>query len=80
MFFVRDIEEEFQTIHILDIFHSENKNEMKKHDIHIKVILDEEYETLLNESGFSKVDIWGDYDQTPYDKEKSWKLIAVARL
>jgi len=76
--FVRDISNGFQTVNILDIYHSDNENKMKTNSVHIKIILDDEYRTLLNEAGFSKVDIYGGFDMCPYDKENSWKLIVVA--
>jgi glycine/sarcosine N-methyltransferase len=75
----RDIDGGFQTIHVLDIFHSETKNEMKQHDIHIKIILDGEYRDLIAKAGFSKCEIWGGYDRSAYDRETSWKLIVAAR-
>ena len=77
--FVRDIEEHFQSIHILDIFHSGDHSEMKQHDIRIRIILDEEYLSLMKEAGFSRVELFGGYDQSPYDREHSWKMIVVAR-
>lgn len=76
--YARDISKEFQTINILDIFHSENKSEMKKHSINIRILLDDDYKQLLAEAGFSKINIYGDYDMNPYDKMKSMKLIVVA--
>jgi len=41
-------------------------------------MLDDEYKYLLTRAGFSKVNIYGGYDMSSYDKEKSWKLIVVA--
>jgi SAM-dependent methyltransferase len=76
--FVRDIREGFQTVNILDIYHSNKANKLETNSIHLKIILDDEYRTLLTEAGFSKVDIYGGFDMSPYDKEKSWKLIVVA--
>lgn len=76
--FSRDIGEGFQTINILDIYHSDRVNKMETNSVHIKIILDDEYESLLTEAGFSKVNIYGGYDMEPYDSEKSWKLIVVA--
>jgi SAM-dependent methyltransferase len=77
--FVRDIEEHFQSIHIMDIFHSADHNEMKQHDIRIRIILDDEYLSLMKEAGFSRVELFGGYDRSPYDREHSWKMIVVAR-
>ncbi len=77
--FVRDLKKGFQTLHILDIFHSDMRNGMKQHDVHLKIILDEEYRSLLQEAGFSIIDIYGGYDKSPYDMNVSMRLIVVAR-
>lgn len=77
--YVRDIKDGFQTVNILDIFHSENENRMKKHSVFIKILLDDDYKHILDRAGFSRVNIYGDYDMNPYDKEMSWKLIVVAQ-
>jgi len=76
--FVRDINNGFQTVNILDVYHSDTESRMETHSVHIKIILDDEYRFLLSEAGFSKVNIYGGYDMCPYDKENSWKLIVVA--
>jgi len=76
--FSRDISEGFQTVNILDIYHSDKVSKMETNSVHIKIILDDEYKSLLTEAGFSKVNIYGGYDMGPYDKENSWKLIVVA--
>jgi glycine/sarcosine N-methyltransferase len=77
--FARDIEEHFQTIHILDVFHSEERCALERHDIRIRIILDEEYLALLKEADFSDVHIYGGYDRQAYDRAASMKLIVVAR-
>ncbi|NLB81499.1 MAG: class I SAM-dependent methyltransferase [Clostridiaceae bacterium] len=76
--FSRDIGEGFQTINILDIYHSDKVSKMETNSVHIKIILDDEYKSLLTEAGFSQINIYGGYDMSPYDKESSWKLIVVA--
>lgn len=76
--FARDIEEHFQTIHVLDVFHSEARMGMQRHDIHIRVLLDEEFRDLLHEAGFASVSILGGYGGEPYDRTSSMKLIVVA--
>lgn len=76
--FVRDINNGFQTVNILDIYHTDNESRMEAKSVHIKIILDDEYKALLNDAGFSKVYIYGGFDMCPYDKESSWKLIVVA--
>ena len=76
--FARDIEEHFQTIHILDVFHSEGRMGMQQHDIRIRVLLDAEFRDLVREAGFASCSIFGGYDGGPYDRASSMKLIVVA--
>jgi SAM-dependent methyltransferase len=76
--FARDIEEGFQTINILDIYHSDNESRMETNRVRIKIILDNEYKSLLYKAGFSRIDIYGGFDMCPYDRENSRKLIVVA--
>ena len=76
--FARDIEEHFQTVHMLDVFHGEQRRGMERHDIRIRIILDEEYRALLQEAGFAKINVYGGYDRRPYDPSASMKLIVVA--
>lgn len=76
--FVKEQDEEFQTIHVLDLYHSSDRMENNQYDIVYKIILDEEYRSLLKQAGFKKIQIFGDYDRKPYDTE-STRLIVVAQ-
>lgn len=76
--FVKEHDQEFQTIHVLDLYHSDMRTESRQYDIVYKIILDEEYRQLLTEAGFHKVSIYGDYDRNSYDT-KSKKLIVVTQ-
>jgi len=76
--FVIEQDEKFQTIHILDLFHSESRTESKQYNIVYRIILDNEYKRLLSEAGFEDIYIYGDYDMSDYT-EKSRRLIVVAR-
>lgn len=75
---VRDIENGFQTLTYLDVYHSNKQEEMISYSLHLKIILDDEYRLLLSDAGFSKVHIYGGFDMAPYNKEKSWRLIVAA--
>lgn len=77
--YARDIKDGFQTVNILDIYHSENESKMKKHSVFIKILLDDDYRYLLEKAGFSKIDIYGDYEMNTYEKDVSWKIIVVAQ-
>jgi len=76
--FVKEHNERFQTIHVLDLFHSESRNESNQYDIVYRIILDDEYRRLLSAAGFEDINIYGDYDMSDYT-EKSKRLIVVAR-
>ncbi|MCL2810743.1 MAG: class I SAM-dependent methyltransferase [Clostridia bacterium] len=76
--FVKEHNERFQTIHVLDLYHSENRMESNQYDIVYRILLDEEYKRLLSDAGFHDIRIYGDYDMRGYDKS-SRRLIVVAR-
>ena len=52
--------------------------ENNQYDIVYRIILDDEYRGLLTKAGFNNINIYGDYDRSPYDKE-SKRLIVVAQ-
>ena len=77
--FVKEHDDRFQTIHVLDLFHSERRIESNQYDFVYRILLDDDYRRLLAESGYSNIEIFGDYDRTPYD-EKSERLIVTAEV
>ncbi len=76
--FVKEQDNRFQTIHVLDLFHSEERCESNQYDIIYRILLDDDYKTLLSEAGFENIQIYGDYDRSSYT-EKSRRLIVVAQ-
>jgi len=76
--FVIEHDDRFQTIHILDLFHSDTRIENNQYDIVYRIILDDDYRKLLSSAGFKDVQIYGDYDMSEYT-EQSRRLIVVAR-
>jgi len=76
--FVKEHNKQFQTIHVLDLFHSADRLESNQYDIVYRIILDEDYKRLLSQAGFTKIHCYGDYDMNEYNKENSWRLIVVA--
>ena len=75
--FVTEHENNFQTIHVLDLFHSENRLENNQYDIVYRLLLDDDYRKLLTKAGFGNIKIYGDYFMNAYD-ENSKRLIVVA--
>lgn len=76
--FVKEQDNEFQTVHVLDLYHSKDRLENNQYDVVYKIILDDDYRKLLTKAGFDDIKIYGDYDRSPYDKE-SKRLIVVAK-
>jgi 2-polyprenyl-3-methyl-5-hydroxy-6-metoxy-1,4-benzoquinol methylase len=76
---LRDIDGQFQTIRVVDVFHGGGRFDMKTHDIRIRLLLDDDYRELLAAAGFSDIRLYGGYDRSDYDRTASWKLIVTAR-
>ncbi|WP_438717803.1 hypothetical protein [Enterococcus sp. AZ109] len=76
--FVQEQDERFQTIHVLDLYHSPQRTEENQYDIIYRILLDEDYRKLFAKAGFTNSEIYGGYDWYPYDWE-SQRLIAISR-
>jgi ubiquinone/menaquinone biosynthesis C-methylase UbiE len=74
--FVKEHDDQFQTIHVLDLFHSEKRTEYNQYDMAYRILLDDDYKRLLTEAGFSDIHIYGDYEMNAYDKQ-SRRLVVV---
>lgn len=77
--FVKEHDEKFQTIHVLDLYHSSHRLKNSQYDIVYRILLDKDYQKLLSQAGFTNIQIYGDYHLTPYD-EDSRRLIVVAKI
>ncbi|MCL2545267.1 MAG: class I SAM-dependent methyltransferase [Clostridia bacterium] len=75
---IKEQDSRFQTIHVLDLFHSKDRLESNQYDILYRIILNDDYDRLLSEAGFEGIQTYGDYDMKSYD-EKSGRLIVVAK-
>lgn len=67
-----------QTVHIFDFIHTEDRSDFKHASIRIRIRLFDSWRTIVREAGFRDVTIFGGWDATPYDKQSSRRLIAVA--
>jgi len=76
--FIKEHDGRFQTIHILDLFHSAERLESNLYDIVYRILLDEDYKRLLPQAGFTNIRIYGDYKMNNYDNN-SRRLIVVAQ-
>lgn len=77
--FVMDYFERTVGYHILDIYHSQESNELKVWSAELTALLRDEQERLLKTAGFHQVDFYGAFDFIPYDKSCSHFLITVAQ-
>ncbi|MGL5434060.1 MAG: methyltransferase domain-containing protein [Lachnospiraceae bacterium] len=76
--FIKEHDDEFQTIHILDLFHSPKRIESNQYDIVYRILLNEDYKRLLSIAGYKNINIYGGYEMSEYN-EKSGRLIVVAQ-
>jgi ubiquinone/menaquinone biosynthesis C-methylase UbiE len=76
--FVIERDGQFQTIHAVDLFHSESRTESNKYEFVRRIILDDDYKRLLSEAGFQEISIFGGFDMSEYTEE-SRRLIVVAQ-
>ncbi len=76
--FVKDVEEDMQTIHIIDIYHSDLANCLEHYSVVYRILLDDDYHRLLRSAGYKNIRIFGGHDMSAYDPDTSQRLIAVA--
>jgi SAM-dependent methyltransferase len=78
--FVIDYLDQGARYNILDIFHGDETRDFKVWSVdYSHMLLQDDHERLLKESGFVNVDSYGSYQFDPYDAETSDRLIVVAR-
>ncbi len=76
--FVKEHDSRFQTIHVLDLYHSPQRMEQNQYDIVYRILLDDDYRQLLSQAGFGNIQIYADYHFGEYNKN-SRRLIVVAQ-
>jgi ubiquinone/menaquinone biosynthesis C-methylase UbiE len=76
--FAFDYFEQTIHIHILDLFHEEDRQEFRVGLFEYLIILQDDYERLLTEAGYRDVEYYGNFSLDAYDKERSDQLIVVA--
>lgn len=78
-FFVIDYSDDIQTVNIFDFTHTQDTSDFHYTIVRIRIRLQDSWKELLGEVGFKKVEFFGDWNLTPYDKESSRRLIVVAQ-
>ncbi len=76
--YVKEYDDRFQTIHILDLYHSNDRLENHQYDVKYRLLFDDDYKDLLSKAGFKDIMIFGDYHRNNYT-EDSRRLIIVAK-
>jgi glycine/sarcosine N-methyltransferase len=77
-FFVIDYAGAIQTVNIFDFIHTKDESDFNYTEVRIRIRLQDSWNKILNDVGFKKIEFFGDWNSTPYDKESSRRLIAVA--
>ncbi len=77
--FVIDYAGDIQTFIIFDFVHTQEITDFRYTTVRIRIRLQDSWKKLLSEAGFDKVEFFGDWESTPYDKESSRRLIVVAQ-
>jgi hypothetical protein len=65
-------------VKIFDFVHTEDKCEFNHTTMNVAIRLKDDWEKILSDVGFSDIQYFGNVDFTPYDKDTSRRLIAVA--
>jgi hypothetical protein len=76
--FVLEYSADVMQVNIFDFVHTGEKCEFYDTTVNVAIRLKNDWERILSDVGFSSVQYFGDLDITPYDKDTSRRLIAVA--
>ena len=74
---VVDYYDEEYEVNVLDMTHTQEKSDFNVFSVRYRILLQDDYERLLREAGFSKIKYYGDWNFKPYDKEESELLTVI---
>lgn len=77
--FVLEYKDQIMSINIFDFVHTEEACKFYTAKVNLAIRLKDDWDKLLAEVGFSKVDYFGGMNFNEYNKETSKRLIAVAQ-
>ncbi len=66
-------------IDIHDFIHTEAELSYEREHFDLRVRTVDSWIALLRQAGFASADVYGDWSLTPYDKDRSSRLVVVAR-
>jgi len=78
-FFTIEYSGNHQIVNIFDFTHTEHDSKFNHFSVKIRIRLLDSWLNILQKGGFSKIDFYGDWNSTPYDKDFSSRLICVAQ-
>ena len=76
--FVVDYFENKMEVHMFDFIHTEAETDFRHNSFHIRIRLKDSWDSILREAEFAKIEYFGDWQFSAYNKEHSRRLIVVA--
>ena len=64
--------------HVLDLVHTAGRQQSTEYCFEYQIVLRDDYQRLLEATGYQSIEFFSDYGRTPYDKETSDRMIVVA--
>jgi hypothetical protein len=77
-FFTMEYASDIQTVNIFDFIHTADACDFKHSTVRIRVRLLDNWQQILHQTGFEKIEWFGDWHSTAYDRNSSRRLIVVA--
>jgi glycine/sarcosine N-methyltransferase len=77
--FVIDYLDKTVRMHVLDIAPGEGTEGFRVHTFESLILLQDDYQRLLDLAGYADIECYDGYSQEPYDRRRSDQLVVVAR-
>ena len=77
--FVMDYVGDVMKVDIFDFTHTEDRFDFNHAHVQVQIRLKADWDRILGKAGFTRIQYFGDWCFTQYDKEKSKRLIAVVQ-
>ncbi len=76
---VMNYSQDVMQVEVFDFIHTQDLSDFKHSSFRVRIRLKDDWDRILDEAGFRKVDYFGDWEFSPYDKQSSKRLLAVAQ-
>lgn len=77
--FVLEYSGDLMKVKIFDFVHTEDRSEFYATSVNVALRFQDDWDRALAQAGFKNVEYFGDYRFSPYEKQTSRRLIAVAQ-